>query len=98
MNLLFFPAAFVSEILGTIAGFGSSTIFLPLALLFVDFHTALVLVAFVHVFGNIGRISFFRHGLDKKLLLKFGLPSVLLTLSGAMLVPYLPQSVLKAVL
>ena len=98
MSLFFFLAAFAAEVIGTLAGFGSSTVFLPLALLFVNFQTALVLVAFLHIFGNLGRISFFRHGLDKKLLLKFGLPSVLLTLSGAMLVPYLPQSVLKAVL
>ncbi|MBI4174538.1 MAG: sulfite exporter TauE/SafE family protein, partial [Candidatus Aenigmarchaeota archaeon] len=31
-ELLFLAAAFFSEIIGTIAGFGSSTIFLPLAL------------------------------------------------------------------
>jgi uncharacterized membrane protein YfcA len=46
--------AFVAEIIGTIAGFGSSTIFLPLALFFVDFKTAIVLVAIFHLFGNIG--------------------------------------------
>jgi uncharacterized membrane protein YfcA len=44
---LFFIVAFISEIIGAIAGFGSSTIFLPLALFFVDFETALILVAVV---------------------------------------------------
>lgn len=43
MDILFFLSAFVSEIIGTVAGFGSSTVFLPLALLFFDFKTALVL-------------------------------------------------------
>jgi len=98
MNILFFFAAFASEVIGTIAGFGSSTIFLPLALLFVDFQTALVLVAFLHIFGNLGRISFFRHGLDRDLIIKFGIPSVILTIIGALLVSHISQDVLKGLL
>lgn len=98
MDISFFIAAFVSEIVGTIAGFGSSTVFLPLALLFFDFKTALVLVALMHIFGNIGRISFFQHGLSRRILLMFGIPSVVLTLIGALLVSYLPQDTLKGIL
>ncbi len=98
MEILFFFAAFLAEVVGTIAGFGSSTVFLPLALLFFDFKTALVLVALSHIFGNIGRISFFRHGLDKRVLAMFGIPSVILTLIGALLVAHIPQDMLKAVL
>jgi len=86
MEILFFITAFLAEVIGTTAGFGSSTVFLPFALLFYDFKTALVLVALLHIFGNLGRISFFRHGLDKRLLLIFGIPSVLFTLIGALLV------------
>src|SRR3990167_4199718 len=98
MSLFFFLAAFVAEVIGTMAGFGSSTIFLPLALLFVDFKTALVLVAFLHIFGNIGRISFFRHGLDKRIIIVFGIPSIILTLVGAFIVNYVSQEVLKGIL
>ena len=98
MNILFFFAAFASEVIGTMAGFGSSTIFLPLALLFVDFQTALVLVAFLHIFGNLGRIGFFRHGLDRDLIIKFGIPSVILTIIGALLVSHISQDVLKGLL
>ncbi len=98
MDLLFFISAFLAEVIGTIAGFGSSTLFLPLALLFVDFKTALILVAFFHIFGNVGRITFFRHGLDKKLLIIFGVPSIVLTILGAFLVNYMSQEVLKLVL
>src|SRR3989338_6265845 len=95
MDPLFFLIAFVSEVIGTVAGFGSSTIALPLSMLFLDFKTALVLVAFLHIFGNIGRISFFRFGVDKKILLKFGAASVLFTVIGALLVSYTPQNTLK---
>src|SRR3989344_3543234 len=98
MEVLFLIAAFFSEIVGTIAGFGSSTVFLPLALIFFDFKTALVLVAVMHIFGNIGRISFFQHGLDKRILLIFGIPSIAMTLIGALLVSYLPQGLLKGIL
>lgn len=95
---LFLIAAFLSEVIGTMAGFGSSTIFLPIALFFVNFKTALVLVGFLHIFGNVGRITFFRHGIDKKLLVLFGIPSVLLTIIGALLVHYIAQDVLKSAL
>lgn len=64
-DLLFFIAALFSEIVGTMAGFGSSTIFLPITLFFFDFRTALILVAIFHMSGNIGRITFFRHGFNK---------------------------------
>ena len=98
MNIVFLLIAFISEIIGTIAGFGSSTIALPLSLFIFDFNTALVLVAFLHIFGNISRIGFFRHGLDKQMLLRFGLPSVLLTLVGALLVERVSQDMLKMIL
>ena len=37
ISVLFLISAFAAGIIGTIVGFGSSTIFLPLALSFVDF-------------------------------------------------------------
>lgn len=95
---LFFLAAFVAEVAGTIAGFGSSTIFMPIALFFVDFKAALILVAFFHISGNIGRINFFRSGIDKRLILLFGVPSVLLTVLGASLISSVSQSALKLIL
>lgn len=98
MELLLFAAAFGAEVLGTSVGFGSSTIFLPLAVLLVDFKTALVLVAVLHVFGNGWRMKFFRQGLDRKMLVKFGVPSMIFTLVGAWLVGYISQSSLRGVL
>jgi len=96
--ILFFITAFLSIVIGTVAGFGTSTIFLPIALLFVDFKTALVLVAISHISGSIGATTFFRHGLDKKLILLFGVPSVVLTILGAYLVTYISQDVLQIIL
>ena len=98
VEVLFFGSAFLAEVIGTMAGFGSSTVFLPLALLFFDFKTALVLTAFLHIFGNINRIGFFRHGIDRRLVRLFGLPSVAATVLGAVLVPFIPQQILKTIL
>ena len=55
---LFFLIAFFSEIVGTVAGFGSSVFFVPLAGLFFDFHTVLALTSILHVFSNAAN-SFF---------------------------------------
>jgi len=96
--ILFLIVAFITVIIGTIAGFGTSIILLPIALLFVDFKTALVLVAITHLSGNAGATTFFRHGLDKGLFLLFGIPSVILTIIGAYLVIYVPQNILQIIL
>jgi uncharacterized protein len=97
-TILFFISALIAEIIGTMAGFGSSTIFLPLALLFVDFKTAIILVAIFHLFGNLSRIIFFRQGFDKRIILQFGVPSIFFSLLGALMIGILPQPVLKLVL
>ncbi len=93
--LLFLLAAYLSEVAGTLAGFGSSTLFMPLALFLVDFRIALVMVAVLHISGNLGRLGFFKKGLDYRMLLLFGVPSVILTIIGAFLVDYVNQDILK---
>jgi uncharacterized protein len=97
-TILFFISALIAEIIGTMAGFGSSTIFLPLAFLFVDFKTAIILVAIFHLFGNLSRIIFFRQGFDKRIILRFGVPSIFFSILGALLIGVLPQPILKLVL
>src|SRR5436190_864763 len=98
MNWEFLLAVIMAEVVGTVAGFGSSTILLPVALLFFDFGNALVLVAFVHIVGNLAKVEWFRKRIDKKLLLVFGLPSVVASIVGASLVPLIQQDTLKVIL
>ena len=66
--------------------------------IFGDFKTAIVLVAIFHLFGNIGRIIFFRQGFDKRIILQFGVPSVLPSLLGAFLRGIIAQPALKLTL
>lgn len=98
MNLLFFLTAYAAEIVGSTAGFGSSTVLQPVALLFFDFKTALLLVALFHIFGNISRFSFFRKSLNVRMLKIFGIPAVIATFIGAVLVSYTSIAVLKGLL
>ncbi len=96
MDVWFFVAAFLAGIVGTVAGFGAATILLPIGLLFFDFKTALVLVAFAHLFGNLGRLAFFHKKLVWRVIAYFGLVGIPSTLLGALLVTHVHESVLQA--
>lgn len=98
LDLVFWGVAFFAALLGTIAAFGISSILLPVALLFFEFRTALALVSIFHLAGNIGRITFFRSGVDLRFIIKFGVPSVVFTFLGASLVTFVSQPVLRFVL
>jgi len=83
-TLLFFLIALVSEIVGTVAGFGSSVFFVPLAGFFFDFHQVLALTSILHVFSNAAKLVFFGRHIRLRLLL-LGVPSVATVTAGAYL-------------
>jgi uncharacterized membrane protein YfcA len=82
---LFFLIALFSEIVGTVAGFGSSVFFVPLAGLFFDFHTVLALTSILHVFSNAAKLVFFGRHVRWRLLLLLGIPSIACVILGALL-------------
>jgi len=98
ISILFLFFAILAEIIGTIGGFGSSVFFVPLASFFFDFQTVLGLTAIFHLSSNISKIALFRKGLDKKLLLNIGLPSVIFVILGGLLSNYLDTEILKIIL
>ncbi len=81
--------AFVAEILGTVSGFGSSILFVPVASIFFDFKTVLAITAVFHVFSNLSKIALFRKGIDKEIVLKLGIPAVIFVILGAWLTNYM---------
>lgn len=87
---LFIALAFISEVLGTISGFGSSILFVPVASLFFDFKTVLGVTAVFHVFSNLSKIALFRNGINKDIALKLGIPAVIFVTLGAYLTTFLP--------
>lgn len=84
-TILFFLLAFVSEIIGTISGFGSSVFFVPLAGMLFDFKTTLALTGILHIFSTSAQVYLFRKKINWLLLIKIGIPSVLMVLLGAYL-------------
>src|SRR3972149_10511369 len=84
----------VASYVGTIAGFGSSTIILPILLVFLPFHIALLLIGIIHFFDDLWEIILFRQGVNWKLLLSFGIPGVIGSFIGANLAVFEPQTIL----
>lgn len=80
---IFVLLAFISEIIGTVSGFGSSILFVPVASLFFDFKTVLGVTAVFHVFSNLSKIALFRTGIEKDVAIKLGIPAVLFVILGA---------------
>lgn len=95
---LFLILAFVSEILGTVSGFGSSILFVPVASLFFDFKTVLGITAVFHVFSNLSKIALFRKGINKELALKLGISAVVFVIIGAYFTTFLPTEKIELIM
>lgn len=96
--MFFILAAIVSEILGTVGGFGSSLFFVPLASYFLDFHSVLGITAVYHVFSNLSKIALFRQGFDKRLVVYMGIPAIVAVIAGGIASRYLPTQSLELAL
>ena len=85
VNIVFILLALITEIIGTVGGFGSSVFFVPLGNFYFDFQSVLGLTALFHLSSNLSKIFLFKKGLDKRLLLTIGIPSVLFVIVGGVL-------------
>ena len=85
LPVLFFLIALFSEIVGTVAGFGSSVFFVPLAGMLFGFHEVLALTSILHVFSNGAKLVFFGRHVQWRLLLLLGIPSICFVILGAYL-------------
>tara|TARA_Y100001935_G_C17279776_1_gene496790 strand:- start:756 stop:1475 length:720 start_codon:yes stop_codon:yes gene_type:complete len=79
---------FLSEVLGTLSGFGSSTFFVPAALTLKSFDFVLALTGILHCFGNLFRIAMFYQAFDWKQFSKFAVLFIGFTGVGALLTGY----------
>lgn len=96
MQILYFTLlTFLAGILGTITGFGISTVMVPVVLLFLPLPETLLFVGVVHWFGDIWKMYFFKKGIDWKLLIFFGIPGVIMAYIGASLVLTLPERLIS---
>ncbi|UKN00345.1 sulfite exporter TauE/SafE family protein [Paracrocinitomix mangrovi] len=98
ISYIFILLATFAEIVGTIGGFGSSVFFVPIANFYFDFHSVLGLTAIYHLSSNLSKIALFNKGLDKKLLLNIGVPSVAFVIIGGYLSNYVETKYLEVIL
>jgi hypothetical protein len=96
--LIFILLSILAEIVGTVGGFGSSLLFVPIAGFFLDFHSVLGITALFHLASNISKITLFRDGIDKKLILTLGIPAVIFVGVGAFMSKYADNRLLEIVL
>lgn len=94
----FLLLALLAEIVGTVGGFGSSVFFVPVANFYFDFQSVLGITALFHLFSNISKLGLFRGGIDRRLLLQLGVPSVLFAILGGMLSAHVQVRWLEALL
>lgn len=94
LSISFLFLALLAEIIGTVGGFGSSVFFVPIGNFYFDFHSVLGLTALFHLSSNLSKIVLFKKGLDKKLLLYIGIPSVIFVVIGGFLSKILDSYIL----
>lgn len=73
----------LASAIGTITGFGTSTIMVPIILLFLPLPQTLLLVGVIHWFGDIWKMLLFKKGFHWKLILLFGVPGIVASYAGA---------------
>ncbi|HEX9750969.1 MAG TPA: TSUP family transporter [candidate division Zixibacteria bacterium] len=73
----------IASVVGTLTGFGTSTIMVPAMVLFLPLPETLLMVGVVHWFGDIWRVVLFRAGLQWRLIVLFGIPGIVTSYIGA---------------
>ena len=96
--LIFLIAAFGAEVVATVAGFGSSTILVPVATFFFDIKTAIALVGLFHFFGVAVDGVIWRKYINWRIGILFSVLGVLTSFLGAYLVAYLPPQIILRLL
>ncbi|AKB54039.1 hypothetical protein A9239_12245 [Methanosarcina sp. A14] len=88
----------LASLIGTMAGFGISTIMVPILLIILPLPQTLLLVGIVHWFNDIWKILLFRKGIRWKLLLTFGLPGIFASFLGSSLSLKISREILSRAL
>tara|TARA_B100000508_G_scaffold51853_1_gene40255 strand:+ start:6386 stop:7129 length:744 start_codon:yes stop_codon:yes gene_type:complete len=98
VSFIFLLLALLAEIIGTVGGFGSSVFFVPIGNFYFDFYTVLGLVSVFHLASNLSKIFLFRKGLNKRLLVSIGIPSVIFVILGGLLTKWVESTFLEIIL
>ncbi|MEX0887903.1 MAG: sulfite exporter TauE/SafE family protein, partial [Patescibacteria group bacterium] len=96
--ILFLVFAFLAEIIGTLAGFGSSTVLVPITALFIDVKTAIAVVGLFHFFGQVVDLFLWGKYINWRITALFASLGVLFSFLGAALITGLPSQTVLLIL
>ena len=88
----------IASVIGTATGFGTSTVMIPVMVLFVPLPVALLFVGVIHLCGDVWKVLLFKRGFDWQLILAFGLSGIAASFLGASLSMQAPALPLKRIL
>ena len=73
------------------SGFGLGTLLMPVFAVFFPLEIAIALTAIVHFSNNLIKLGFFYKNINRKILLTFGIPSVIASFAGAFVLTQLTE-------
>ena len=85
ITILFFVVAFVAAAVASVAGFGTATMTIPFLAWIIGFKQAIILIAFFHGFSNLFKMITLRQAVNVRLMLLYGIPTVITAIVGAYL-------------
>ena len=95
---LFLIFAFLAEVVGTLAGFGSSMILVPLTALFVDVKTTIAVVGLFHFFGQVVDLFLWGRYINWRITALFAGLGIIFSFLGAALITILPSQTVLLIL
>ncbi len=88
----------ISAAIGTMTGFGTSTVMIPVLVMFMPPLEAIFLVSIVHWFGNVWKVTLFKSGFNLKLIALFGVSGFIASYAGATISLNIDNSILLRLL
>lgn len=96
--LLLIPITFIASVVGTLTGFGTSTLMVPVLSFFFPLPIVLLFVGIIHWFGDIWKMLLFREGIRWRLIFLFGIPAIVGSYAGASFVLDISEDLLLRML
>jgi uncharacterized protein len=93
-TLLLIVLTFIASFIGTLTGFGSSTIMLPIVVMIYPLPVALLYVGIIHLCADLWKIVLFRQHTNWKIVLTFGIPGFFASIIGAIFALTIPTGLL----
>ena len=96
--ILISALVFVGAGVGTLTGFGTSTVLIPALAIVYPVRDVLLFVGIIHLCSDIWKLLLFRRGIKWKLLVAFGIPGIIASVLASMIVFAVDQEFLQRLL